>query len=136
MKRRRFLAAAGVAVGAGVLHRTRRYELDATAERFDYGLRFNDLGTERRGESVALSSFPESVRPTLREAAAAPGAFGANDLPDSALERLRAADYLRAAGRYYTTYVSDVRDVPLSVEATVRESARAVRPRYVLPVAP
>ncbi|RDI72134.1 hypothetical protein [Halopelagius longus] len=128
MKRRRFLAsvaAAGAAVGAGVVHRTRRYELAATAERFDYGLRFNDLGTEQRGESVELSSFPASVRPTLRQAAAVPGVFGTNDLSASVAERLREADYLRADGRYYTTYVSDVRDVPLSVDVAVRESLRA-----------
>lgn len=126
MNRRRFLAAAaGLSVGAGVVYRSRRYELAATAERFDYGLRFNDLGTDQRGESVELSAFSASVRPTLREAAAVPGVFGANDLPDSAVERLREAELLRADGRYYTTYVSDVRDVPLSVEATVRESARA-----------
>lgn len=126
MNRRRLLAAAvGLSVGAGVVHRSRRYELAATADRFEYGLRFNDLGTEERGESVDLSAFAESVRPTLREAASVPGVAGANGLPDSAVERLREAEFLRVDGRYYTTYVSDVRDVPLSVEAVVRESSRA-----------
>jgi hypothetical protein len=130
MDRRRLLGslatlAAGSSVALGAFYRSNQYEVTATAERFDFGLRFNDLGTDESRPTADIDEFPASVRPKLREAALVPGVAGVNDLPESAAERLREADLLRVDGRYYTTYVSDVRDVPLRVEATVVESSRA-----------
>jgi hypothetical protein len=125
MRRRSLLAAAAAfAVGSGV-YATRQYEVTASAERFDYGLRLNELGTDERESTVDLAAFVPSVRETLRDAAAVPGAAGANGLTPTAADRLRDAEYLRIDGTNYTTYVSDVRDVPLVPAARVVEPTRA-----------
>jgi hypothetical protein len=125
MHRRSLLAsAAALAVGVGV-YQTRRFRVTASAERFDYGLRLNELGTEVRESTVDLSDFAPGVRETLREAAAASGAAGADGLTPTAADRLRNAEYLRIDGTNYTTYVSDVRAVPLVPEARVVEATRA-----------
>lgn len=125
MRRRSLLAAVAALAVGGVAYGTRRYEVSASAERFDYGLRLNELGTRERESTVDLASFVPSVRETLREAAAVAGAAGTNRLTPTAADKLRDATYLRIDGTNYTTYVSDVRDVPLVPEARVVESDRA-----------
>lgn len=73
------------------------------------------------GPVFDLSDAPAAHRETLREAAEATGASHGSDLPDSLVARLRDAEYLRVDGTYYTTYVSDVRSIPLEVEVRMRD---------------
>ena len=75
------------------------------------------------GPVLDVSDAPAAHRDALCEAAVAPGASGADGLPDSLVARLRDAEYLRVDGTYYATYVSDVRTIPLAVEV------RVTRPR-------
>ena len=73
----------------------------------------------RGGKTLDLSAVPAEFRGVLREAALAPGAYGANGLPESVVSAVESHEYLRVDGRFYVTYLSDVRGVSLAVDCEV-----------------
>jgi hypothetical protein len=79
----------------------------------------------RGGETLALDDVPSGTHDDLRRATRTPGVAGIDGLSRGAVEMLRRHTYLRADGRYYTTYLSDVRGVPLEAWGRVRRDEAA-----------
>jgi hypothetical protein len=67
----------------------------------------------RGGATVDIDDLPADSQADLRRAARTPGVTGVDDLAPAVVDTLRSHAYLRVDGRYYTTYLSDVRSAPL-----------------------
>jgi hypothetical protein len=79
----------------------------------------------RDGETLVLDDVPAASRDDLRRATRTPGVAGVDGLSPETVDALRDHTYLRVDGRYYTTYLSDVRDVPLEAWGRVRRAGTA-----------
>jgi hypothetical protein len=79
----------------------------------------------RDGATLDLDDVPVERRDDLRRAALTPGVAGLDDLPPAIVDALRDTTYLRIDGRFYTTYLSDVRDVALEAWGRVSRDETA-----------
>jgi hypothetical protein len=79
----------------------------------------------RGGATVDVDDFPADSSADLRRATRSPGVTGVDDIPPAVVDALRSHTYLRVDGRYYTTYLSDVRDAPLAAWGRVSHSETA-----------
>jgi hypothetical protein len=79
----------------------------------------------RSGETLVLDDVSPETRDDPRRAIRTPGAAGIDGLSRGAVEMLRRHAYLRADGRYYTTYLSDVGGVPLEARGRTRRDEAA-----------
>ena len=79
----------------------------------------------RGGATVDVDDLPADSRADLRRAARSPGVTGVDELSPTVVDALRSHTYLRVDGRYYTTYLSDVRDAPVVAWGRVSHSKTA-----------
>lgn len=79
----------------------------------------------RGGATLDLADVPAGSRGDLRRAARTPGVVGVDDFSPAIVDAFRTHRYLRVDGRYYTTYLSDVRDVPLEAWGRIRRDVTA-----------
>jgi hypothetical protein len=79
----------------------------------------------RGGETLDLGDVPADSRGDLRRATRTPGVVGVDGLAPTVVDAFRTHEYLRVDGRYYTTYLSDARGVPLEAWGRVDRDATA-----------
>lgn len=79
----------------------------------------------RDGATLDLGDVPVDRRDDLRRAATTPGVAGLDGLSSAVVDTLRDHTYLRIDGRFYTTYLSDVRDVALEAWGRVHRDEMA-----------
>lgn len=79
----------------------------------------------RGGTTLDLADVPADSRDDARRATRTPGVVGVDGLSPGVVDAFRTHQYLRVDGWYYTTYLSDARDIPLEAWGRVHRDVTA-----------